>query len=155
MTVTATDPSGLDDDIRVTITVTNVDEVPELSGASAVDYAEEGTGAVATYTARDPERAGTIEWTLLGNDAALFSIERGTLRFNSSPDYENPGDNGTDNSYAVTVKAKDAGGLTKDQEVTVTVTNVDEDGMITLVPSQHKEEVQLTATLTDPDGRVR
>ena len=152
VTVTATDPSGADDDIRVTITVTDVDEVPELSGASAVDYAEEGTGAVATYTARDPERDGTIEWTLLGNDAALFSIERGTLRFQSPPDYENPGDTDTNNRYAVTVKATDAGGLTEDQEVTVTVTNVNEDGMITLLPSQPKEEVELAATLTDPDG---
>ncbi len=154
VTVTAEDPSLAKDTIRVNITVTDVDEVPEVSGASTADYAEKGTGAVATYTARDPEKAGKIEWTLLGDDATLFSIERGTLKFQSPPDYENPADTGTDNTYAVTVKAIDAGGLTREKPVTITVTNVDEDGTITLLPSQPKEEVQLIATLTDPDGTV-
>ena len=40
------------DDITVTITVDNVDEPPELSGPDVVDYPENGTNVVATYTAR-------------------------------------------------------------------------------------------------------
>ena len=51
--------------IDVTITVTDVDEAPEImvgglaiSGKATVDdYAENGTGAVATYTASGPDAA--------------------------------------------------------------------------------------------------
>ena len=39
----------------MTIKVTNVDEMPDLEGEAPKKYAENGTGAVATFTARDPE----------------------------------------------------------------------------------------------------
>ena len=46
----------------------------------AIEYAEERTDPVATYTAVDPEGAG-IAWSLSGADAAHFSIEGGVLAF--------------------------------------------------------------------------
>ena len=49
------------------------------------------------------------------------------LTFRSSPDYENPADADTDNTYMVTVKADD-GTYMDTHDVMVTVTNVDEDG---------------------------
>ena len=63
VTVTATDPSGLTATITVTITVMNVDEAPiiMIGGLGIVGdafgpmYAENGTGAVATYTAVGPD----------------------------------------------------------------------------------------------------
>ena len=82
-----------------------------------------------------------------------FSITGGTLRFLSPPDYDDPADNGTNNTYVVTVEATDHGGeMARRENVTVTVTNVDEDGEVTLSSLQPLEEVALTATLTDPDG---
>ena len=57
-------------------------------------YPENDTGAVATLTAVDPE-GESINWDLSGDDAAVFSIENGVLRFKSSPDYESPADSGT------------------------------------------------------------
>ena len=152
VTVTATDPSSDSDTIRVDITVINVDEPPVISGAALGEYPENGTSAVVTFTASDPERAGTIEWTLLGADFASFTIERGALKFKSPPDYEDP--LGGDNVYNVMVKARDADGHTSEEDVEVIVTNLDEKGTIILVPSQPKEGVQLTAMLTDPDGDV-
>ena len=87
VTVTASDSGGLSDSIDVTITVTNVDEGFEVSGPAAVDYAKDGTGPVATYTATNPESA-TITWTLEGDDAADFEISAGgMLTFKSSPDH--------------------------------------------------------------------
>ena len=38
VTVTATDPGGLNDSIDVTITVKNVDEAPEVTGDAKKDY---------------------------------------------------------------------------------------------------------------------
>ena len=152
VTVTATDPSLASATARVTITVTQVDEPPIISGDDPGVYAENGTGSVADYNAVDPERA-RIVWTLVGADAGDFNISStGKLTFNSPPDYENPADDNTDNAYEVTVEASDAGSLSSSRTITVTVTNVDEDGTIGLTARQPKVGVALTATLTDPDG---
>ena len=125
VTVTASDSGGLSDSIDVTITVTNVDEGFEVSGRAAVDYAENGTAAVATYSATDPEN-GAITWTLEGDDAADFEISAGgVLTFKSSPDYEaaKGGTAGNSNTYEVTVVAS-AGTNEARLAVTITVTDV-------------------------------
>ena len=122
VTVTASDSGGLSDSIDVTITVTDVDEAPVITGDAAPNYAENGTAAVATYSATDPESA-TITWSLEGDDAADFEIsDGGVLTFRSPPDYE------TKSSYSVTVTASDSGGLSDSIDVTITVTDVDEMG---------------------------
>ena len=114
------------------------------------NYAEEGTGLVTTYTAKDRDD-DTIFWTLGGTDADDFTIVGGVLRFKSSPDYEVPtdrdhdpdGDNIIDdaagnNVYKLTVRFGGGGqdgmpGLDDYNEddlgeldLTVNVTNVDE-----------------------------
>ena len=53
--------TATDDSITVTITVNDVDETPEVTGPDSIDYDENGDGAVASYTAFDPEM-GNIEW---------------------------------------------------------------------------------------------
>ena len=55
----------------------------------------------------------------------------GRLTFMDPPDYEMPMDMGTNNVYMVTVKAE-AGGEMDMMDVTVTVTNVEEMGEVTL-----------------------
>ena len=40
------------------------------------------------------------------------------------------------------------------RDVTITITNVDEDGTVTLSSEQPKVGIALTATLEDPDGVV-
>ena len=79
VTVTATDPDGLSDSIDVTITVTNVDEAPEIivgglaiSGPSSASYAENGTGMVATYTLAGPN-AATASWMRLAEPTPVTS----------------------------------------------------------------------------------
>ena len=122
--ITVNASAGTDmDSLDVTVTVTDVDEVPTIAGDATIDYAENGTGDVATYTAMDPEEA-TITWSLSGTDAGVFGISgAGVLTFNESPDYEMPAD--ADNIYMVTVEAS-AGTNMASHEVTVTVTDVDE-----------------------------
>ena len=150
VTVTATDSFTASSTITVTIKVTNVDETPELTGDAPADYGENGTGPVATYTAVDPEKADIV-WTVAGADMDDFTIEGGVLRFKSSPDYEDATDEGTNNVYEVTVQAGDGGEDPATKDVTVTVTNVEEAGKVTLSTLQPKAGVVLTATLTDPD----
>ena len=133
---------------KVIVTIGEVNEAPVISGPATVDYTENGTGTIATYTATDAENQ-TIIWSLGGADAALFDITGGALTFTSSPDYEDAKDSGGDNAYNVTVNASD-GDSTATHDVTVTVTNVEETGKLTL-PEQPQVGTSLSATLTDPD----
>ena len=120
--VTAADPSGLSATITVTITVTDQNEPPVITGKTSVYYAEDRTDTVATYTAADPEN-GTITWSLAGDDSGDFLISStGVLTFSTQPDLENPADEDTDNVYLITVQASD-GTNTVPWDVTVTVTD--------------------------------
>ena len=106
VTVTATDSSGLFDTIEVTINVANVNEAPVVTVTAPVRYPENSTGAVAFYTASDPD-SSTINWSLLGDDKGVFSIANGVLAFKTPPDYENPGDADDNNVYQIIVQASD------------------------------------------------
>ena len=150
VTVTATDSLSESSTITVTIKVTNVDEMPDLEGDDPDDYAENGTGAVARFTATDPEGADIV-WSLLeGDDSALFMINNnGVLTFVNSPDYEAQ----DDNMHAVTIQASDGGeDTTASKAVTVEVTDVDEDGTVTLSTLQPQVDEEIMATLADPDN---
>ena len=156
VTVTAADSLSESSTVTVTINVTNVDEMPDLEGEAPDEYAENGTGAVVTFTAEDPE-GESIVWSLDGDDMDEFTIVNGVLRFESSPDFEDPQGGTGDNSitYEVTVQASDGGvGTTATEEVTIEVTNVDEPGTVTLSTLQPQVDVVITATLDDPDSEI-
>ena len=85
------------------------------------------------------------------------------LTFRSSPNYEMPADADTQNTYQVVVQATDRGEMNYRNwfKVTVNVTNVGEDGKVTLsqtTPSvpllQPQVGVGITAAVTDPDRGV-
>ena len=117
----------IDDTISVTVTVNDVNEPPEVSGATTIeDYDENGSGIVATYTATDPEGGTTFNWSLGGQDSGDFDITGGVLTFKNAPDHENPADSGRDNHYEVVVQASDANNNRGGLDVDVFVTNVDE-----------------------------
>ena len=127
-------------------------------------HAEKSDSSVYTFRADDPERK-TIFWTLSGTDAADFEIDGGVLSFKSAPNFEMPTDRANpdvtpppdeeDNVYNVTVRFSDGGTPAGEHSVTVTVTNVEEDGSVSISPLQPQEGSELTATVTDPDGNVQ
>ena len=122
-----------------------------------MDYAENGEDAVATFTATDPENAGAVTWSLEdADDAGDFEIgeSSGVLTFAEVPDYEMAADGDTNNVYTVTVVATDADGMTTNEAVTVTVTNVDEAGTVSLSAVAPYPGVDLTATNSDLDESV-
>ena len=157
--VTATDATGDSATVKVTITVTDKDESPELSkkalvvvGDERVDYLENGTDTVETYTAAGPDSVGA-RWSLSGTDASRFALSNGVLSFRSSPNFESPTDSDSDNVYNVIVQAS-KGSLQDARTVTIKVINLDEKGAIRLSSQQPDVGIELGATLTDPDGGV-
>ena len=119
--------------LDVVVTVTDVNEPPSVSGDTAVDFAENGTGEVARYTAVDPED-DTITWSLAGTDRRDFEISDGELTFLRTPDFEDPDDSDDDNEYQVTVRARD-GARYGTLAVVVTVTGVDEPDLVVGAPT--------------------
>ena len=145
--------------VEVTITVDNADELRTLSGPGGASISE-GMDAVGTYMVSGT-MADMAMWTLEGSDRDQFMLD-GTgmsrmLKFSSAPDYEMPRGqamSGTNtNTYMVTVKAE-AGGEMEMMEVTVEVTNVEEDGTVTLSSESPVVGSAVTATLTDSDGGI-
>ena len=119
------DDDGGDDWISINIRVTDVPEAPTVTGDTTIQVAENSVGNLATYIATDPEGLD-VTWGLSGDDAGDFSIANGALRFQSTPDHENPADSDGDNVYNVTVEASD-GTDTGSLDATVTVTNLVDD----------------------------
>ena len=127
VTVSARDDALNSVVVEVTVTVEDVDEPPLITGITTiVDYDENGSGDVATYTATDPEGDSNITWSLAGADRADFDITGGVLTFRNVPDYERAADSGGNNHYEVTVQATDSNNKRGELHVDVIVTNVDE-----------------------------
>ena len=125
---------------------------PRITTAATQSVAENTptTTPVVTFAADDDE-SNTITWALTGADAGDFTLNAasGALTFNALPDYE------TKRSYAVTVTATDNGTppLSVVGNVTVVVTNTDEEGTIAAITGSAKVGEQLTAgAVTDPDS---
>ena len=116
------------------------------------------TEVVAVYTASDLDEGATLVWSLTGPDATDFNIGNqvdatpGTLTFKEMPDYEMPA--ASNNLYRVTVEVSD-GKLKATRPMTVMVTDVEEEGKVTLSSVQPKVAIDLTASLKDSDGDVR
>ena len=154
VTVRASD-SDLMSTLEVEITVTNANESGAITGPTSVEYPENGTGTVATYSATDPD-GDDVTWSVAGTDAARFSInEGGGLTFRSSPNYEAPNDANKDNLYEVTIRASD-GDLMSTLDVEVTITDANESGSITGPASVNYPENATTTiatyAITDPEG---
>ena len=120
VTIRASDGS-LMSTLDVEVTVTDANESGAITGQASVNYPENDTTTIATYSITDPD-GDEVTWSIAGTDAARFSInEDGELSFRSSPNYEAPNDANTDNVYEVTIRASD-GNLMSTLDVEVTVT---------------------------------
>ena len=136
---------------------------PSFTSSAAFDAAENQTAA-GTVVAADSDADDSVTGYAIagGADEALFEIDASTgeLTFKSAPDFEDPGDSGTDNVHEVTVRATSGAGtrvMTADQTIAVTVTNVDEgqSGTVTIddtAPMVGDELTASTANAADPDG---
>ena len=150
-----TSDGNLASTLDVEVTVTDANESGAITGPTSIDYPENDTTTVATYSATDPD-GDDVTWSVAGTDAARFSInEDGELTFKSSPNYEAPNDANTDNVYEVTIRASDDD-LTSTLDVEVTVTDANESGAITGPTSidypENDNATVATYTANDPEG---
>ncbi len=149
----ADDMDAIDDTQNVTITVTNVNEAPVVTGPSTASIEENSSSMVASYRATDPE-GDKFTWSArsaFSNDFWISS--RGELYFRTPPNFEGQ------TTYAVTVSAIDDD-ATKPQpgslSVTVTVTDEEEEGVVTISPPRGwlDDVTQFIADLSDGDGSI-
>ena len=126
---------------------------------------------VQTFKSEDPEGLG-VHWDVTGWDADDFKISTyGVLRFKKQPDYEDPTDRvrvaddtvtaitGSDNMYQITIRATEIRpsgetrrALSTEKDITVSVQNVDEKGIITMRWLEPEVGTPIQAELDDPDG---
>ena len=163
-TVIATDAAGNTRERAVTLAVTNVDEVAPTfsSGATATAIAENSGAGQVIYTAAAadtdfPGATGSVTYSLKANtgDVADFSINSGTgaVTLTASPNFE------AKSGYSFTVIATDAAGNTREQEVTLAVTNVNEaptvkataPDSVVFVFGSNAVSLNLTDVFTDED----
>ncbi|MCY3694037.1 MAG: cadherin-like beta sandwich domain-containing protein [Chloroflexi bacterium] len=163
VTVQVSDGTDIDT-ADLAVTLANAIELTDITGPSEATFAENGGGRVATFSASsDADRHG-VQWTISGNDADHFTIDSppGALRFHidpispnifpSPPDFEDPDDADSSNDYSITLLALVGSDISSPFSVTVTVTDVDEPGKLSLSDTGPSLGAALTVTLTDPDG---
>ena len=156
-TASYTDPQGASKSAEG-VSVNPVQAAPSGTNAAPVFSAETAARSVdenaaieanigTPVTAADTD---TLTYTLGGTDAGSFGIvdTSGQLQTKDALDYEEK------SSYEVTVTATDPSAAVDTITVTITVSNLDEEGTVTLSSDQPRVGTELTATLVDPDGTV-
>ena len=111
----------------VKVIVYDVDEELEIRGPTSVNYAENGTEPVATYTVSGTEGEGTASWSLSMDEDDNFSINSdGELTFNSPPDYESFDIDENEHVFLLSISVTDGNDTEKIEPVRIEVTNVNE-----------------------------
>ena len=162
VTVQARDDGFITASLGVTVTVTDINEGPEISGQQSLTFTENQVTdrVLATYSATDPEDPSAVitRWSLSGADAGDFTINgSGELSFRNVPDHERPADSNRDNVYNFSVRASD-GSVYGYLPVTITVEDVNEPPTITTTSRttfSHREKSGATIytfRATDPEG---
>jgi VCBS repeat-containing protein len=134
--------------------ITNVNEAPTIS-TSSLSIAE-GSTAIGTIAASDPDASSTLSYTISGTDSSKFSINAssGAIAFLSPPNFESPTDNGLDNTYNFTVTVSD-GSLSSSQSIAIAVGNVNEAPSFSIASAQSYVEnsgATISVAANDPDA---
>ena len=140
----------------VTVTVTDVNEPPSLTGLTTVTRDENGTSpwTVTTYSASDPDNNNTLYFTHRGDQSSYFKLTGSgnsrAVEFKNKPNYE------TRQTYKVRVVVRDrsTGGLKDSVSTTVTLNDIDDPGRVVITNTAPRVGQQITAKLYDEDGDV-
>lgn len=99
---------------------------PSISwNMSSSATAEENTNGATLIDVTLNNSSAQLSISLTGTDASNFSVSNGYLVFTDLPDFENPTDSNTDNSYSLTLNAAGAG-ISSTHSFDISVTNVNE-----------------------------
>lgn len=128
-----------------------------FSSASAVSVAENTTGTALTVAVTQVS-GETVQFSLSGNDSGEMTIDAssGAIQFVAAPDFEVPRDAGGNNVYNVSVMASYSAGTSITQNLTFTVTDVNEAPVFSSPASINVAENTLDTGLilvaADPDS---
>ncbi|KOR28894.1 hypothetical protein TI03_03650, partial [Achromatium sp. WMS1] len=121
VTVTSKDSGGLTKAEDFTITVTDVNDDPTAVALDNMAVAENATGAViGKLTTTDQDAADTHTYTVSDERFEVDAENQLKLKADQTLDYE------AEATVAVTVTSKDSGDLTKAEDFTITVTDVND-----------------------------
>jgi len=138
----------------VDVDVTSVHDPLIFKDFISTSSIDENILNVLSVTVEDIEN-DVIGYSLSGNDAEKLSISTsGAITFKTNPDFENPADANSDNSYEITVEASD-GTDTVSDDLVITILNVENEGnpIIEGLSSQsvdENESIGISFTVTDP-----
>ena len=128
LSIIATDPIGNQGQQSLAVSINNLnDNAPQFNLSSTAFSIIEGETSVATITAQDAD-GDDLTFSLTNTtDSSFFSLDpsSGVLAFASAPDFESAQDSNSDNTYELELSVFD-GSHTITQEITITVTNIDE-----------------------------
>ncbi|MDE2978506.1 MAG: cadherin domain-containing protein, partial [Acidobacteriota bacterium] len=159
VTVKATDADGITGTASITVTVTDVNEAPAFSAATAlaISVPEGTTGNIGSpVTATDPEGA-TLAYSLTGTDASAFQVSAAgqiSLATGTVLNHEQKA------SYSFNVVVSDGATqpLTATRAVTLTVTDVDESltisGLASGTVAENAAYTSATPTVSGHRGTV-
>ncbi len=139
LTITTRDSAGATFSKDFQVDVIDQNDPPTLEVISALAVLENSEGPLIAFTASDEDDPDgfAADYSLLGEDADLFSLEKlpycagpvcpaviepgKALIFKTAPNFENPLDSGFDNLYELQVSVSDgAESITSDLAITVT-----------------------------------
>ena len=139
ITLQVSDGNGGTQSRNVTIRVTDVggeggggNNAPFFTNVSEGETVTvpENTTSVGDANGQDPDGDAVTFSIVGGADASLFNVnaQTGVVSFITAPDFENPGDADSNNSYQITLRIADGNGGIQDRNVTVQVTDVGSEG---------------------------
>jgi hypothetical protein len=127
--VKTTDQGGLSYEKQLTVSVSDVNENPTNLNLSNNTVAENSplNTLIGNFTTTDPDMCNTFTYSLVtgtgSTDNSLFTIDGNQLKVNGLLDYE------TKPNYSILVRTTDQGGLSYEKQLTVSVTNLREQGI--------------------------
>ena len=163
--------------VKVIVTVTDVNEAPEVKGPMELTVEEKDSSKAPTetdyytailphrYTIEDLDEGDSVTWALAGPDANDFVLsdvaasggDPAGLRINFKksnpdlrPDYEAPTDANGDNLYELRLVATDNAGISDEQKILVIVTPHGTAGVEETDPPHVKELGKLTLMPAQP-----
>ena len=154
--VRTTDQDGATYDEVFTISVTNVNEIPtdiSLSSASVAENQAINT-VVGTLSTTDPDTGDTFTYALVSgtgdDDNGTFNLFGASLRTSAVFDYE------ARTSYSIRVRTTDLEGLSYEEVLTISVTNVTENTTTTILdtpdPSVYGQSYTVSVNVVPGNG---
>ncbi len=133
-----TDDAGHVETLTSAATALVIAEPLSITGNDSPEYPENESTSVATYSV---EPSNNVDWSIEGDDSAVFSIADGVLEFPSPPNYERPADKTGDNEYEIEIVATDSSDTRTARAVTITVNDVLDPNVVLIVADDVGYEV--------------